>query len=176
MESNSHSLRPPNNYYLRRRITGTSARRFEQFVFLVSIGESEIDNFDSFVVGKQQVFRFHVSVHYIEFVNVLDSIDYLLEEPASFLLLDSLVGNNVVEQFSAGGVLHNQKQLFRGFDDFVQLDDVYVSQKLQNVYFSTHSLHIRNVDYSFLFKDFNCDLFVCQDVGRQFDFSERSFT
>jgi hypothetical protein len=46
-------------------------------------------------------------VHNVEAVNIFYAIDYLLKKTASLLLLYFLIDNNIVEELTATGVLHD---------------------------------------------------------------------
>ena len=49
-----------------------------------------------------------------------------MQKSAGVLVLNSLFLHDVVEEFATWGVLHDEKQLSAGFDDFVELDNVGV--------------------------------------------------
>ena len=66
-------------------------------------------------------------MNYSYFVDILDAGDELMEHSGCFFFVDSFVLDDVVEELSPFHELHHQEQLFRGFDDLVQLDDVWVS-------------------------------------------------
>ena len=72
-------------------------------------------------------------------VKVLNPTDYLLEEPTRLNFFKFLFLDDVIKKLSAADVLHNQEQLLRSFDDLKKLNDVWVSDHLQNVYFPRHS-------------------------------------
>lgn len=57
-----------------------------------------------------------------DFMDVLNPIDNLMEEFSRFLLLDSFALDDIVEELSILHELHNQKELFGGFDDLIELD------------------------------------------------------
>lgn len=44
---------------------------------------------------------------YVQFVQVFNAVNDLLKELTSFLLLDSAFSNDVVEELTATGVLHD---------------------------------------------------------------------
>ena len=58
-----------------------------KFTFLVSVGESEVDNFNSFVFIDEDVLGLEVSVGDSTFVKILDSRNNLLEKMASLFFL-----------------------------------------------------------------------------------------
>jgi hypothetical protein len=56
---------------------------------------------------------------YSQFMGVLNSANNLLEHFASFFLVHAFLTNNIIEEFSPFHVLHDQKEVFGGFYDFV---------------------------------------------------------
>ena len=56
---------------------------------------------------QEKVLGLQISVDDVQFVKVLDSCDYLVEEIYSFWLLDALVFDDVVKELSARRVLHD---------------------------------------------------------------------
>ena len=69
-------------------------------------------------------------MHNSNFMNVLDPWDELVEHSSSLQFIDPLALDDVVEQFSPFHELHHQKKLFRGFDQFVELDDIGVTDQV----------------------------------------------
>lgn len=78
-------------------------------------------------------------------VDVLNPRNDLLEEPACLLLLKPLSFDDIVEQLASVCVFHDEEQLARGLDDFIELNDIGVSDDLKDVDLSSHPLHIRLV-------------------------------
>lgn len=58
--------------------------------------------------------------------------------------------NDIIEQLASLHVLHNQEELFWSLNDLIKLDDARVTDQLQDVDLSTHSLNICHID-NFLF-------------------------
>jgi hypothetical protein len=73
--------------------------------------------------------------------------------------------DNVVEQFSAFHILHDEEKLFGGFDDLVQLDNVGMPDELKDMDFSGNTFHISNIDYFFFFQDLYGYFLACGDMG-----------
>ena len=71
-----------------------------------------------------------------KFVSVFDATDNLFEDFASFFFSHSLFINDIVKKFSVFHVLHNKEEMFRGFNDLEKLNDVWVSNQLENMDFS----------------------------------------
>lgn len=55
-------------------------------------------------------------------------------------------------------MLHDQVKLGLCFDDFIKLNDVRMSNNLQDMNFSGDTLNIINIFNFGLFKDFDCNL------------------
>jgi len=85
-------------------------------------------------------------VHDIQATDVLNTSNDLLEESACFLLLDPLHLDYVVKKLAALSIFHNQVQFFLGLNDLIELNDLRVSDDLQNVDLSGHALHIGNIN------------------------------
>ena len=81
-------------------------------------------------------------MHNSKLVEILNATDDLLEELASLGLLQFLLLDDVVEKLTSADKLHDQEELFRGLDDFKELDDIGVPDKLQNIDFSGDALDI----------------------------------
>jgi hypothetical protein len=131
--------------HLRSSIAGTSTCSLQSLSGLISIGQTKVNYLDVLVLVKQEVLWLQVSVHDVQSVQVLHSIHDLLEEPACLVLLDSSLSHDVVEQLSSTSILHDQVEFLLGFNDLKELDDVGMSDLLQNVDFPSYSLHIGHV-------------------------------
>ena len=89
-------------------------------------------------------------MNYAYLVEVFDSVYELSEKLGSLGLFESLFLEDELKKFALWDVLHDQKKLFGGFDDFVKLNDIRVSHLLQNVDFSGDSFNISDViDFTF---------------------------
>lgn len=94
--------------------------------------------------------------------NVLNARYNLLEECAGCHFINLLVLHDVVEEFAAGGELHDKVQFLRCLDDLVKLNDVGVLDDLKDVDFARNTLNISNVNNFTLFEYFDGHLFVIQ--------------
>jgi hypothetical protein len=81
----------------------------------------------------------------------------------------------VVEEFSPRRAFHDQVELPRSFDDFVELDDVGMPDRLQDVDLAGHALDICEVNDPFLFKDFDRNRFPCKEMRAELDLSKGPF-
>lgn len=113
-------------------------------------------------------------MHYSKFVSIFDSTDDLFKYFTGFLFIHFLFADNIVEQLTILHVLHHQEEMFGGFNDFIKLDDVGMSDQFQNVNLPADSLHICYVYYTIFFQNFDSHLFAGGEVCSQFDLSESS--
>lgn len=112
----------------------------------------------------------------LDLVDVLDAGDNLLHEATRLLFLQALPFDDVVEQFTSAGILHDQEQLARRLDNLVKLDDVRVTNYLQNVDLSGHPVNIRLVFNLVFLKNLNSYFFACDKMRAEAHLSERSLT
>ena len=104
-------------------------------------------------------------MHDIQPAYVFNPSNNLLEESAGFLLFDSLYLHNVIKKFASTSVFHYKIKFFLGFDDFIKLHHLRMSNDLENVDFSRNSLNIRNIDYLAFFKNFDSHFFLGKGVS-----------
>jgi hypothetical protein len=62
-------------------------------------------------------------------MTVLDTADDLIEYLTSFILIHSLLLDDVVKQFSSTKKLHDQEKIFWRLNDLIQLDDIGMTNK-----------------------------------------------
>ena len=93
--------------HLWRRIAGRATRRLQGLASLVPVREAKVDDLNAFISGQKQVLRLQVTMHYRQLVQVFNARDYLVEEATCLSLLHAMVGDNVVEDFAARGILHD---------------------------------------------------------------------
>ena len=103
------SMIPLASDHLRSCVARTTTGSLESVLISIHVGEAEIHNFDIVLVIKEQIFWLQVSVTYFDLVNVLNSRDDLLEKPARLILLQTFPLDDVVEQLSSAGILHDEK-------------------------------------------------------------------
>ena len=98
-------------------------------------------------------------------VQIFDSSKNLVEKAAGFPVLEPFLLHNMVKELTTRSVLHDQEQLFGCFNNFVQLDDVGMSDYLEYLNFSHHSVDVCLVIDFFLFQYFDCYLLLRQQMG-----------
>lgn len=115
-----------------RRATGS----FEFFSGFILIGEPKVYNFDVFVMIEEQILWFEISVYDSVFVDVLHTCNDLLHEPDGFGFIEPLPFDDVVEEFTAFSILHDEVDVGFGFDDLVELDDVGMAEYFEDADFA----------------------------------------
>ena len=109
-------------------------------------------------------------------VNVLDASEYLLHELDGFGFVEAFSFNDVIEEFAAFRVLHDEVDVGFGFDDFVELDEVGVAEDFEDADFASDAFDIRLFDNFLFLKGLDGDFFFSEDVGAEFDFAEGALT
>ena len=161
--------------HFRCRVARRTAGGFQCRTCLVHVTEAEIDNFKSHVVIKEKIFWFEISMAYSALVDVFDSGNELQVEFAGLFFAETGVSDNIVEQFSPICVLHYHVEFFFGFDYFVQLNDIWMSDLLEDFDFSCNPLNVFLVVDFVLFQDLDGHFFACQGVLAQFHKAECAF-
>lgn len=82
----------------------------------------------------------------------------------------------MVKELAVFDILHDQEEMPRGLDDFVELDDTGVADQFEDVYLSRHSFHISYVDYFLFHQYFDSYFLASEGVGCEFDFTEGALT
>lgn len=108
----------------------------------------------------------------VEFVHVLNTFDELPEEFAGFAFFESFFLDDLLKEFTLRDELHDEEELFGGFDNFVELDKIGVSDLFEDVYFAGDSFYIGNIDNFIFFKYFDGNFFSRYRVNTKFDFAE----
>lgn len=101
---------------------------------LEPVGETEVSDYHVPVSIKEEVFEFEVAMDDLFLVNVPNTRDELTKKFARVLLLQVAVGEDVVEEFTTGGVLEDDANVLVRFDNVVQSDDVRVFESLEEVH------------------------------------------
>ena len=65
---------------------------------------------------------------------------------------------DVVEELATLGILHDQVQLFGRFNDFIELNNVWMSDHFKDVDFTRYSFDVVNVKDFILLKNFDSNL------------------
>ena len=109
-------------------------------------------------------------------VNVLDSCEDLLHELDGLCFVKALPFHNVIEKLTTLCVLHDEMNVSFGFNDFVELDDVGVTEDFKDADLSSDSFDV-GLFYDFLFlKGFDGDFLLSENVCTKLDLTERTFS
>lgn len=95
-----------------------------------------------------------------------------MEHAGGFGFVDAFAVDDVVEELPLFHELHHQEQLFRGFDDLVELHDVGVPDQLQDVDLPGYPFHIGHLRNLALLQDFDGHTLVGGLVDCRLDLSE----
>ena len=101
-----------------RGVIGASATRFEEVTVFDLARETEVGNLNVQVVVEQNVLWLEIPMNNLEFVAVFDAGHDLLEEPTSHRLSHASIGDDVVEEFTAGK-FEDDDNVGGSRDDFV---------------------------------------------------------
>lgn len=105
-------------------------------------------------------------------MDVLNSCQQLLHKPNSFLLSEPPLLDDMLEQFSALRVLHNQVYAALGLNDLIELRDIGMPEYLQDADLSGDSFDICLVDYLILLQHFDGHSFAGGNVDGEVDLPE----
>jgi hypothetical protein len=67
---------------------------------------------------------------------------------------------NVVEEFTSIGIFHDHVELFFGFNNFIELNDVWMSHFLQDFDFSRYSFNVFLIVNFIFLQNFNGNLTI----------------
>ena len=103
-----------------------------------------------------------------QLVQVLDAANYLLEELTGLGLLELLLFDDVIEQLATTNVLHDKEQLLGRLDNLKELDDVGMSNHLEDIDFPRHSQDVCVLDDFALLQDLDGHLHSQTDSDSPF--------
>lgn len=105
-------------------------------------------------------------------VEVLQSEGNLSIYDGGLGLVYSFFVDDFIKKVSALGVFHDEVELFGGFNDLVQLDDEGMPEFFHDFEFTCDSNDICVLEDEIFFEYFNCDVFLCNFVQGQLDFTK----
>lgn len=123
-------------------VARTTASGLEPLAMLVEVRQTEVYELDRVIVVQQQVLWLEVTMHNTKLVNVLNSADDLLVHLGSLVLFESPVLDDVLEEFTAGAILHDEVQVVVVLNHFVQLHNLRVTNLLQDGDFTVDPLYV----------------------------------
>jgi hypothetical protein len=99
-----------------------------------------------------------------DLVDVLNTVEQLMEQSACLLLRQPLAPIDVLEKLTLLHVLHHQEQLAGGLADLVQLHNIWMPHELQDVDLAEHTFGVRQIVDSAFLQYFDSNILVCQSV------------
>ena len=112
----------------------------------------------------------------VELMEVFNTSDDLVEEFEGLRLLNTLVLHDIVEELTSIRIFHDQIELLWRLNDFVKLDDVWVSNHFENMDFSRNSFNIINILDLVFFENFNRHSFIRKLMDTELDLAESAFS
>lgn len=86
---------------------------------LETIGESEIGNDNIAIAVQKKVFKLEVAVNNFALMDVPYTGNELGEKAASVFFFEEAMGENMIEQFTARGVVEDDADVFIGLNNVV---------------------------------------------------------
>jgi len=97
---------------------------------LEAISEAEVGDNNIAIAVEEEIFELEVAVDDFTLMDVPDAGDELGEKTACILFFEEAMRENVIEQFTARGVVENDANVFVGLDNIVQPYDIRVFEHL----------------------------------------------
>lgn len=173
------------SYHFGCSITWWSTCSFERLPLSVHIWKTKINDLDIVLIIKQQIFWLKISVTNFNFMNIFDTRYNLLNESACLFFLQSFPFNDKIKQFATCSILHYQKQLPWCFNNLkklkfntylIKLNDIWMSDYLQNMNFTSNAVHIWLIFNLILFKNFYGYFLSSYQMSTKSYFSKGSLT
>lgn len=145
-----------------------SACSFESLVLFVSITQTEIYNPYSVIIIHKNIFKFEISVNNSKFVNILNATDDLFKDFACFIFRHCFLTDNVVKKLSFFHQFHDKKEVLGGLDNFIELNDIWMSYKFENMNFPGHTFNISYINNLVLLEHLDGYFFSSDCMSGQF--------
>jgi hypothetical protein len=126
------------------------------------------------LVVEQEILWLEITVDNVHRMDLFDSSEDLMKKNTGLWLFQATFGHNIIKDFSARCVFHDQIQLPSRLNDLVQLHDVWMSDQLQDMYFSCYALHISYFHDTLFLQDLYSNALPSQDVRTQLHLAEGS--
>jgi hypothetical protein len=97
----------------------------------------------------------------VQLMEVRYATNDMLEEATSLEFIYFVAIDDVIEQLALLNVLHDEEEVLRSLNNFVQLDDARVPDQLKNVDLARNSLDVCNIDDLLLYQNFDCNFLAC---------------
>ena len=111
-------------------ITRAATARLHQVVGLMlkAVGESKVGHDHVPVSVEKQVFEFEVTVDNLFLVEVPNGRDELSKQLASVTFFEIAVGENMIEEFTPGGIFKDDPDVLVRFDNIIEMNNIRVVQ------------------------------------------------
>ena len=109
-------------------ITWATTTRLHQVIGLMlkAVGKPKVGDDHVPVSVEEQVFEFEVTVDDLFLVEVPDGGDELSEQLASVPFFEVAVGEDMIEEFTAGGIFEDDPDVLVRFDNIIEVNDIWV--------------------------------------------------
>lgn len=139
---------------LRRNVGGCAALVAHLDTWRALLADSKVGDLNLTLAIEQYVVEFDVAMGNVLRVNVLEAIDYLLEDLLRDWLLQATPLPDVVEKVATRAQLHHDDYVFLRLDCLVDLDHVVMAELEQKVHLFHQLLLLYLVGQAFLIQGF----------------------
>lgn len=142
---------------------------FDELIRREELTDSEVAYFDAVFLVDQNVVQFDVSVKDLISMQMMQALTNLLENCLEVLFTELPVDLESVEQVLVVHVLEHQKHPMLGLEDFVEIDNEFRLERVQNLDFLIESLAVFVVLKLVLFEALQSHWFSAQNGVGQVD-------
>ena len=116
-------------------ITGAAAAGLHQVIgpMLETVGEPKVGDDHVPVSIEEEVLEFEVTMDDLFLMKVPDGRNELSKQLASVTFFEVAVGEDVIEELAAGGIFEDDADVFVGFNDIVEMNDIRVMECLEQL-------------------------------------------
>ncbi len=106
---------------------------------LEAVCEAKVGHDHVPVSVEEEILEFEVTMDNLFLMKVPDGRNELCKQFASVAFFEVAVGKDVIEEFAAGGIFEDDPDVFVGFDDIVEMNDIRVMECLHELIIRRHS-------------------------------------
>ena len=106
---------------------------------LKAVGKTKVGHDHVPVPVEEQVFEFEVAVDNLFLMEVPYGGDELSKQLAGIAFFEVAVGEDVIEEFTAGGIFEDDPDVLVRLDDIVEMNDIRVIERLHCPIFRNYS-------------------------------------
>lgn len=104
------------------------------------------------------------------------SLQNLVEKISCIYIINSVIFNNIIEEFPSVCMLHYKIKFILCFNDLVKLNDFWMPDLFQYLDLSRDSVDIHLILNLRFFKNFDCHFFLSDCLNTKLYFTKRSLT